>query len=403
MVVNKIEKDKLNLSSEEKDLIEQGQNALSLYAYIYEFENFHPNIDINYKNNRILYYNFLIYSIYNYMVKRDVRKEQIKLSFNLERFKCYSNLREYIELIFDKDLDDGKNGEDASLDTTPKEISEELIKKIKILYLIIFSGSSNESIEEIQSNFKNLEKNEDKLSKEYVIDFFKKNKIPKSMTINIEEDKFSIIKNNKITRFYYDCFGKTFLASNFTKNLTIKQLKNISFENCLFDSFNKQNYFSQNNPFFNKLIRKIISSNFFKDCFTKFTNISSDIEYFLNDEEIINYIISKILFVPIDEEDLNGTQAITTNYDLTIMLSGFPRIKRLCNKEIVLLELARKIIQILHELMHFIKRFLNIFSGNIISGNAFESEKEYNKQKIDNSNEENKNEAEAITIFEYII
>jgi hypothetical protein len=225
------------------------------------------------------------------------------------------------------------------------------------------------------------------------------------MNVILDEEKFTIIKNGKYIRYYYDCFNYDFLDKNFNNTkLDIINLKEISYKKCYFDKFNKQNYFCQNNPFFMNLIRKIISSKFIKNCYEKYTNISDKVEYFLNDSEIVDYITSKILFLPIDELDLYKTQAETNFYDLFMAFSGFPISHSLHKEEWIILELARKIIQILHELIHFIKRYLCILTNNIIFGSTIESENEYNKK---NENikmcEETKIETEAGKIFEYII
>ena len=63
--------EKLELTKGEEDLIQKAKNVLSLYAYIYEFEYFHPNIPLEYNNNPVLYYNYLIYYLYDLMVKRE--------------------------------------------------------------------------------------------------------------------------------------------------------------------------------------------------------------------------------------------------------------------------------------------------------------------------------------------
>ena len=242
MVNNNIDEENIDLTEEEEDLINQAKNALSSYTYIYEFVKFHPNLELNYKANRILYYNYLIYTLYTYMVIKEDSKKNIKIKFNTERFKCYDNLAKYMELIFDNDLDDG---EDAPADTIPKEITKQLSKKIKILYLIIHSSTNSGSVKDITNYIKKVEKKEDKLSKPFVKDFFDKNKKVKDMELNTEKNKFIITKGGKITRFFYDSFDKKFLNTYFSKNISVQDINRVSYENCSFGNFYKQNYFSQ--------------------------------------------------------------------------------------------------------------------------------------------------------------
>lgn len=393
----------LKLTNDEKELINQAKNALSSYLDIYEFEYFYPNIPIEYNNNPVLYYNYLIFYLYHLMVNRENKDEKTKLIFQFQRFQCYLNLENYMNSIFDRELDDGEMPIDLLISQSPKKITEQFVKKLKLLYFIIFSETDEKDIIGITENINNKEKEDNILTKQIAEDFFKINKF-KNMNVFLDEEKFTVIKNGNYIRYYYDCFASNFLEINFTRqNLNINLLKEISYS-CYFDKFNKQNYFCQNNPFFMNLIKKIIGSKFVKNCYEKYTNISDKVEYFLNDSEIINYIISKILFLPIYELDLNKTQAETNYYDLFMVFSGYPISLLNYKSSIIILELARKIIQILHELMHFIKRYLSIITNNMIISTTIESENEYNKTNENVEMSEKKSiETEAGKIFEHII
>ena len=109
------------------------------------------------------------------------------------------------------------------------------------------------------------------------------------MNVLVDEEKFTIVKNGKFIRYYYDCFNTNFLKKNFNdENINITNLKKISYKKCYFIKFNKQNYFCQKNTFFMNLIKKIIMPKFIKKCYEKYLNILDKIKYFLNDSEIVN-------------------------------------------------------------------------------------------------------------------
>ena len=94
------------------------------------------------------------------------------------------------------------------------------------------------------------------------------------------------------------------------------------------------------------------------------------IGYYFDSEKNIEYLLTNIIFYPYEESNF-GIQGLTFHNELKIILSGLPisNIKNEYDYTIYkILETARKIIIILHEVSYFIKRALNLLSnGDIIN------------------------------------
>ena len=88
----------------------------------------------------------------------------------------------------------------------------------------------------------------------------------------------------------------------------------------------------------------------------------------LKNKYIQDYIIKHISFFPYEENEYD-TQYFTLNINANIITSGFPSTS-ICtfNIESVhhILELSRKIVQISHEYIHAIKRYLSIITNSLI-------------------------------------
>ena len=87
-------------------------------------------------------------------------------------------------------------------------------------------------------------------------------------------------------------------------------------------------------------------------------------------------------------------QSISTNYDLNIILSGFPvsSEENACQNEYVVIELARKVIQILGELINFLKNFINIYGGGNKVGESSDGEEEiFQNTVLENDKSKNEN------------
>ena len=88
-------------------------------------------------------------------------------------------------------------------------------------------------------------------------------------------------------------------------------------------------------------------------------------------------MISRIRFINFGESD-TGRQAGTIPKNLKIITSSL-YVSKIKNKNdfinFKLLEVGRKLIIILHEIVHFIKRALNLITNGIILGSTIESEK----------------------------
>jgi len=139
-----------------------------------------------------------------------------------------------------------------------------------------------------------------------------------------------------------------------------------------------------------KLLYHIINSTFFEELIQSYSSKNLLPENILKNKGIQDYIINNIIFLPYDENNFD-TEAITFNYNAQIIVSGFPYspAKEYENSKIYhILELSRKIIQISHEYIHSIKRYLGICTNELISSETLD---------------ENENQDEAGYLFEYCL
>lgn len=197
--------------------------------------------------------------------------------------------------------------------------------KIKLIYFILYSGTNNNDIVFLKNNIINKEISKDNIRNKKDINF---NQIYNdNIECKKEEKGIKIKYKEHVLYFSYDKFPNDFfdILTSKLEGMSYTDLKMESYKKCYFNIFNYENYFSQNNPFFNNLLKAIKTSNLIKNSTHKFSKIKSIDENFLNDEELSNFIISRIIYFPVDKACLECNQALTTSYDLYIEFSEFPK------------------------------------------------------------------------------
>ena len=344
-----------NLEINNKDLF----NISKIYRQFKFIKKYFFNQPIIYESNNILYYNKIMNMIFDSFLNE--RNNNNTFSFNLVDNKLYNliNLKNFISDILIKQI---KNND---------KFTKELDLSLKF-FLYATDSKFYGVIENIEKNFIIKLNANDSLNEKNVTDYFKNKKKIFDECI-IEKDKFSIKKNEQILTFEYNKYNKFILDKifNLVKFDLIEQEK---YKTLYLENFQTENFFSKKEiEYLKNLLYHIINSNFFQKLIQLFSDkdlLPNDI---LRNKSIQDYIINNIIFLPYKEKDID-TQSITFYHNAQILVSGYPygKNKYTNNNVYHLLELSRKLLQLIHEFIHSIKRYLNICTNGIISSNTID-------------------------------
>ena len=354
---NKDNKDKKELENLNQ-ILTNIQNFLHKYLFLKPFESFQKNQPVSYKYNLTLYFNYIIFSLYEITICVDESNKRI--IFKKEKLKRYFSLRKFHDLIFDELFDEN-------------EPINEIINQLLQFLLLLLSSEKDILLEYFVKSIhlENKEKFLDKNSAEELVKnlndtfmFFKANIENDNIIFNDDtpNDKIIIKYSN-----YTDNFAK-FNSRNFFDLL---------FNETKFQSFQTNNFFNQNDiDYLKYLIKCILSSQLFKSIFEKYNNITDLSEYYFTEQNINDYL-GRIIFLPFNVDHL-GKYASTDRNILSVLVCGFAEksIYGLYYYRIFrILELAlRSIILGSHEPSHFIKRAYSIITKGEISRNTSDND-----------------------------
>ena len=346
---------KISTDNDIKDLYNNILGFLNLFLIIKEYAYFSPNQPVDYKDNQTLFYISCFYKLYDNIVIVSNKNNNILITLNEMKIKIFSLIKDY-RMDFIKEIkNNGGN------------VNESSEKKIHFVYFCF----KTKFVDNLGNIIKRIMKRQSPLTEEDINTYIFNNK---------DNDKSLYIKNNNLICEYNKEIYK-YEYKNFNSNLldcfNIKDsdfLKTIKYNNACIT-----NFFDENDLIFMKyLLKKILKSKLFKELWEKYSKVNKDIEYYFSDDENIEDFFKKIYFYPFAEHDF-GIQALTYYNDLKIIISGLP-ISNIDSPEVYsnckLLEMARKIIIILHEVCHFIKRALNLITNGKVSCVTIEKEDE---------------------------
>ena len=86
-----------------KMLLESIENYLGKYLYYQDFNGFQVNQPIDFSLNLTLYYNYIIWSLYEITIELDTSEQ--KICFKEDKLYAYEKLKHFHDLIFDKYFD----------------------------------------------------------------------------------------------------------------------------------------------------------------------------------------------------------------------------------------------------------------------------------------------------------
>ena len=332
----------------QKKLLESIENFLSKYLYYQDFEEFKMNQPIDYNHNLTLYYNYIIWSLYEITI--GVNESEQTIFIKKEKLIAYKKLFKFHDLLFDKYFDKG-----IPFNNTMNQLLQ---------YLLLALSSNNNFYLDYICDYINLE-----VKDKFMID-------DKSAKIFIKKLKEKCTSLNET--FIEDKKSKIEIKwKNYTKETITKKTLNINWlwENINYEIFQKKNFFQEEDINYLKyIIKHILSSKLFKQIFEAFNNITPVADYYFNEPENIDDYIERIIFLPYGVKDLNK-YGITDRRLLSILVAGFPENSSIRNFEQYriyrILELSlREIILADHEPCHFIKSAYSIITEGIISRNT---------------------------------
>ena len=359
---NKNEEDKEKNKFDEKLLLDSIENFLCKYIFYQSFILFHMNQPINYAHNLTLYYNYIIWSLYDITIGVDELNN--KIFFREKKLYSYNKLNEFHDLLFDNFFDKG-----ISFNETMNQL----------LQFLLLSLSVNRSIflDYIHKNI-HLPNKVSFIDAHYVDNFLKSlNEEYRFLNAEFDKNKKDIIKFNEDENM--DCHKITIKFENYTKDIKFCDDINWLWKNINFEKFQMTNFFLKEDlDYLKYLIKHILSSKLFKQIYKVFNNVSEVTDYYFNVSENIDDYIKKIIFLPFGVNDL-GIFAKTDRRMLYVFAAGYPE-TTICNFDVYrinrILELAlRSIVLGYHMPIHFIKSSNSLLTEGIISRNTSNEDK----------------------------
>ena len=344
------------LSKEEKDIFLKGKEFLNFYPIIKDFKNFINTQPYDFNNNKILYFGYIINTIYDFLI--ELKNDEIEIVIKYLKL-IYYNDKLMLSLI--EDLKNNINYED------------EFFIKIKSLCLLFESNTINYLL--IRDNFNSHLFEKRKLFSKDDAETFKNirtnlDKIDKINKINNEYNIKENLLEIKIADYYirYKYGEYSYLLSN--KLQVANDLLSPSWENNSLLSFQIHNFLQENDiNYLKQILKEILKSNFYKDLEEHFSNHQFYEGSLFDSDEKIDEFLDNIIFVPFYAIDLR-LAGFTFFGDLKILISGYPYIFRtgLDNYKVhKILNLSFLVILLIQESIDYAKRKLYYLTCGIIS------------------------------------
>ena len=332
-------------------LINNMEGFLFKYVYIKEFEFFQMNQPVSYKNNLTLYFNYIIYLLYETAIQ--VNETENTITFRKIKLSTYFSLLDFHDLLFDDLIDKG-----IPIDDTID----------KLLQFLLFSLSSNNTnlfIDDTYIHLNNRDKFLDQISANKFVE--KLNKTFKGLKAKIDGDKIIF---NELENFP---LRKIELNYKYYNVDDIGKIKNFNWmwENIMFENFQSTNFFLPNDiEYLKYLIGVILSSNLYKEIFNNFSNVSDIADSYFEQKNNIDEYINNIIFLPYKVSEIHKF-AITDRLILSVLISGYPEktIKSLKEYRIYrIIELSLRVLILAdHEPTHYLKSCYSIITEGKIS------------------------------------
>ena len=346
-----------------KEIKDDSFNFLTKYIYIKEMDIYNHNQPIEIETNNILYYNYLLSHLYNKMI---IQEEDYSIKYNIENFNIINAYKNVFEnIIF-------KGGEDEKKNNTIDIFNfnlDSLVKNSCGLAQRIMEDEPIPSTADIDSIINDFNKQSLNIKLEKINNFIK------IISPFHEDIKIDINQYNKN------------LLNVFNINSVYKY--DFIYKNKLIKYFNNSNYFTERDlEYFFELIDDILKSNVIKEIWKNHCekNLYNKINYYFDNEDNRKRFIKKIIFLPYSELQ-TSIQGLTMKHQLKIFLSGYPYSEtgdtNMLSKAVKVLELAKRIIIIIHEIAHYLKSALFMITNGIVSNSTRDPNLNFSQEEIE--------------------
>lgn len=282
------------------------ENFLCKYLLNFEFLFLKLNQPVNYHHNLTLYYNYIIFALYDLVIQVDDSEKKIFLKKN--KLFVYSRLKAFHNILFD----DYFNKKEPFNKTM-----EQLLKYL--LLLLSIEGKKDLSF---LISFIHLKKRQEFFDRFSIINFIKElNEKVEYINARVKGDKIIFDEKGQMSCDKIEVKFENYINDIFSYKLTEF---NWLWENVQFEKFQTTNFFLENDIRYLKyLIRHILSSNLFKKIFSNFNNVKSIADFYFDNPNNIEDYINRIIFLPFSAQNL-GKYAITDRWLLSVLVCGYP-------------------------------------------------------------------------------
>ena len=360
-------------NKEENDFLTNLLQFLKLYINVKKFEYYYPNQPINYKKNQTPYLFHIFFKFFETFVI--VNKNREKIEINLKNIEIYDKSKRY------------KNNFMREIENNSYNIDENISREIRFFFLCFNMPINKNVLDNLENKIDSIIKRQNPLKLETIQNFINSSK-EMAKIFSIENDNLVFFYKNKKYKFNYNSYNETFLDALYANK------DDEIFEQIQWNPLYYYNFYNENDiNFLKNLIKKILNSKLFLEIWKEYSDVKGIFDYLFNNEKNIDNLLDNIEFYPYNENDFN-VHGLTFYNEMKIMVSGLP-ISHIINEFdfccYKILEMARKIIIILHEICHYIKRLLNLITNGEIMNTTIESINE------------NKNIKEAGRLFEKVL
>ena len=349
--------EKYKIDIRKPNVLDYIQNFFCYYLFIKQFDYFEHNQPITYNRNLTLYYNYIIYSLYENVT--EVNEKESLVKFIDKKIWFYISLQQLHNLIFDNIID-----KQYPIDSIIDQL-------IRLLLLALSCKTEYKSFYELV-DYIHLEKynlNEEFMTEDDAKIIVNKNKKYKVKCIYDNIIFRDIKKNENESIIKYTNYSKSLL--NYREDIFDSLYKNVNYE-----KFQSENFFQNEDIQYLKiLIGHILSSKLFKQIFEHFNEINEYCEYYFSKEENLNDFVNNIIFLPFSCSNFEIYGEIDKK-SLVIFLSGFPQkqinylIEYLFYR---IIELSFRVLVILHESAHYLNSGYCLISNGKITRNTSSS------------------------------
>jgi hypothetical protein len=298
-------KDEEITADDTNELLTFIENFLSKYLPLQNLSKFENNQPISYKNNLTLYFNYIMYLLFDATIIVDEKEEQIYIK--KDKLLTYVSLKDVHDIVFDKFFDS-------------KDPIGETINHL-LQYLLISLNPKGGKFLYFIADYIHTKKTE-KFLDHSTADKLITNLNEKFGLIKatVEKDKLYIEENKKLSKLEIKYKNYSTIVAGEKADNKFEWL----YTAVKFETFQNNNFFLEADINYLKyLIKHILSSNLFKQIYDNYSNVNQVVDFYFKEEKNIDDYIDRIVFLPFKAKDINRFSK-TDKGQLSVLVSAFP-------------------------------------------------------------------------------